>query len=578
MNTLLKKYNLNLTETQGNDGIKIISDGKNITLEYETYPQKQRGYYLIQKELKKGNTAFEIHQKPHFDTCGIMLDLSFTGVMTVEAVCDYIDASASLGLNMLMLYMEDSYVLDGYPKFGYMRGRYTLDELKRIDDYAYDRGVEIIPAIQTMGHLGKYLQWGEVPAENATCLLPDNEKVFDFIEAEISFMRKAFRTKRIHVGMDETRGLGFGRSFKEHGLRNVLDIFNRHLKKVIEIAGKYDFETMIWADMYFSESDEADYYVDDAVIPQHAIDSAPASPELIFWSYYYKYRDYYDKKFEQYRRFPNKTGFAGGIWTMDGFIYNHRFTVDVSMPALESCLDYGIKTIIATTWGDECNYSLAKTGLALFSEYCYLGKDCTIEDIDTAGEYVSGEPAELQYALSKYYDGYDAAVKVGKGVFYSDLLLDTFCRDMDFARLCESYKDSLAVIEKYPHLENYSYYKAVFESAIIKTELMANLRDKYLAGDREYIKDAAENKIPALVEWCDNLYNEFIKLWDKTNKPFTKEIFPARFGAVVYRLKNIADILLNYAYGKTDVIEELDAERAKGINVTWKGTGFYLHM
>ena len=143
----MEKNQLNITEIHGNNGINIVCDGRNVTLEYETVPQKLRGHYLIEKELKKGNTTFEIHQKPHFDTCGPMLDVSNDGVMKVETVCDYIDSIASLGLNMLMLYTEDTYELKDYPKFGYMRGKYTVDDLKKIDDYAYERGVEVIPCM-----------------------------------------------------------------------------------------------------------------------------------------------------------------------------------------------------------------------------------------------------------------------------------------------------------------------------------------------------------------------------------------------------------------------------------------------
>ena len=41
----------------------------------------------------------------------------------------YIDNIAALGFNMLMLYTEDVYEMPEYPRFGYMRGRYTKDEI-----------------------------------------------------------------------------------------------------------------------------------------------------------------------------------------------------------------------------------------------------------------------------------------------------------------------------------------------------------------------------------------------------------------------------------------------------------------
>ena len=37
-----------------------------------------------------------------------------------------------MGLNSMMLYTEDTYTVDNYPYFGYLRGRYSKEELKEI--------------------------------------------------------------------------------------------------------------------------------------------------------------------------------------------------------------------------------------------------------------------------------------------------------------------------------------------------------------------------------------------------------------------------------------------------------------
>ena len=55
--------------------------------------------------------------------------------------------------------------------------------------------------------------------------------------------------------MDEADGLGLGKYFLKHGLHNRLDIFNKHLQRVLEIAKKYGYRSMIWGDMYFAEKD-----------------------------------------------------------------------------------------------------------------------------------------------------------------------------------------------------------------------------------------------------------------------------------------------------------------------------------
>ncbi len=82
-----------------------------------------------------------------------MVDSSRNCVMSVEAVKAWIRMQASVGMNTLMLYTEDTYEVPGYPYFGALRGRYTAEELKEMDAYGVALGVELIPCIQSLGHL-----------------------------------------------------------------------------------------------------------------------------------------------------------------------------------------------------------------------------------------------------------------------------------------------------------------------------------------------------------------------------------------------------------------------------------------
>ena len=56
---------------------------------------------------------------------GIMLDCSRNAVMTPKKVKEFASLIAGMGYNMLLLYTEDTYEIEGEPFFGYMRGRYT---------------------------------------------------------------------------------------------------------------------------------------------------------------------------------------------------------------------------------------------------------------------------------------------------------------------------------------------------------------------------------------------------------------------------------------------------------------------
>lgn len=62
-----------------------------------------------------------------------------------------------------------------------------------------------MPCIQTLGHMGQVLQWQQYAhlRDNTEVLLPESEATYEFIEKMIQTASRPFRSKRIHIGMDE---------------------------------------------------------------------------------------------------------------------------------------------------------------------------------------------------------------------------------------------------------------------------------------------------------------------------------------------------------------------------------------
>ena len=255
----------------GSDGVYISFDGNKATIGGATIPQKCRAYTLLAKAISEGKTSLELSEKPNFNTLGAMIDMSRGGVMKVDSVKKYIRYLASHGYNMLMLYTEDTYEVKEYPYLGYQRGRYTVEELRAIDDYAFSLGIEVIPCIQTLGHMEQFLRYSvnDPIADNARVLLVGEEKTYEFIEACIKTVRSALRTKRIHIGCDETAGLGLGQYLVRNGMRDRFEIFSEHLERVCALCKKYDFHPMMWSDMYFSlvEKCKEEDYMPHVVVP-----------------------------------------------------------------------------------------------------------------------------------------------------------------------------------------------------------------------------------------------------------------------------------------------------------------------
>ena len=166
-----------------------------------------------------------------FDKFGVMIDCSRNAVITAEAFERMADILSELGYNTIRLYTEDTYEVEGEPYFGYLRGRYTKEELKRMDAYAARRGIELIPCIQTLAHLGtifRYAEYGKIKDIDDIILVGD-ERTYTLIDNMFKSLSECFTTRNVHIGMDEAHMLGMGKYFETHGLRDRAEIIAEHL-------------------------------------------------------------------------------------------------------------------------------------------------------------------------------------------------------------------------------------------------------------------------------------------------------------------------------------------------------------
>ena len=161
---------------------------------------------------------------------------------------------ALMGLNWAMMYTEETYELDGEPYFGYCRGRYSEEELRELDDYADALGIELIPCIQTLSHLERFLHWRAAARYRDTqvTLMVGSDEVYDLIERMLKSAARPYRSRRIHIGMDEAWDLGRGRRLTERGYTLPATLMAEHLRRVREIVNRLGLEAMMWSDMHLS--------------------------------------------------------------------------------------------------------------------------------------------------------------------------------------------------------------------------------------------------------------------------------------------------------------------------------------
>ena len=329
---------------------------KNINLAFEKCREKDRlavtkrdGVYLVSygaKNLAARGIAYalagkECREKMYFKTFAVLVDCTRSAVMNVSHFKKWLLRLALMGYNMAMLYTKDAYQVPGEPYFGYMRGPYSLEEMKDVDSYAQKLGVEMIASIQALGHLEPILRWPAYAGVKDTdnCVMVDKAETYTLLEKMIKFWSDAFSSRRIHLGMDETQDLGRGRFMDLNGYVPPYELYNRHLRKLCAICDKFELKPMIWSDMYFRYANKnMDYYGKEDDIAKEIIKDIPENVQLSYWDYYHRDKQIYIDKLSLQKKF-NKTlpVMASGIWTWIRLWCDFEQTKAVTSACMDGC-------------------------------------------------------------------------------------------------------------------------------------------------------------------------------------------------------------------------------------------------
>lgn len=559
-------------EVKKGECLKISENGGSYGIEYGTKTEFFRALAMLTDKIRKGEKNFEIIQKRQFDSCGVMIDVSRRAVLKPATVKHIIRYMAKMGLNLMMLYTEDTFKMDKYPYFGYLRGAYTKDEIKELVAYGEIFGVELVPCIQTLAHLSSTLRWGYANGMKDTndILLIDEEKTYEFIEEMIKTARECYNTDKIHIGMDEAHDVGFGEYFRRHGYVDRFKLLSKHLGRVMEITGKYGFKPMMWSDMFFRlASKNGNYYDTKAKMPENITELVPEGISMVYWDYYNNDEKVYDFMIKTHKEMQRDIVFAGGIWTWAGLSPQYDKTYVTTKAGLSSCRKNGIKNVFATMWGDdgaECSIYTALLGMQLYGEYNYFD-EVTSRHLAEMFKVCTGYDADA-FALFNIDDfgglctEHDAMVS--KQVFYSDPLLGLFDKNLSKLDLKTHYKklldkfDGISPQEGLEYLFEYQrqLIKILYEKCTAGTETM----QAYKSRDTKALAEIAA-RLAEIAADVEKLRGMQYEIWNRNNKAFGFEYFDGKLGAVIARLKSSARKIEDYVNGKFDKIEELEEEK-----------------
>ncbi len=497
---------------------------------------------------------------------GTMVDCSRNAVMRPETVEKWIDLTADLGYNCLMLYTEDTYEVENEPYFGYLRGRYSQEELRQLDDYAAAKGMELIPCIQTLAHLNAIFRWPEyTPLRDCTnILLAGDDRSYLLIERMFATISKIFRSKVVNIGLDEAYLLGRGKYLNENGYREQPDILLDHLKRLSQIAKKYDLELIMWDDMFYRAVSNGEYYGDDQEIPATVKAMVPDNVNLIYWDYYGLTDEHYHKQVKSHMQIKDGMWFAGGLWSWSGFASHNAYSLQAMGCAMRQCFHYGVENVFMTLWGDdggECSKFALLPSLYFVAELAKGNED--MDSIKRGFEEKFSIPFDdFMYLdlLGTPNEKEGEIANPDKYMLYSDCFMGIFDTRVD-PEMADSY---IRCAEKLRQWKDHKEYGYLFDSMAalcqvlsIKYALGVNTRRAYEAGDWVGLQALTED-YSRLEGYIESFYEVYQKQWMKENKPCGFEIQDVRLGGLLMRIKHCKKRLLAYLSGELTRIEELE--------------------
>lgn len=512
-----------------------------------------------------GSTAAEGKSERWLSEIGYMADCSRNAVARVDTLKKLVRQAALMGYHFIGLYLEDTLAIPEEPYFGYMRGAYTKEEIAEVVRYAELFGVEIRPYVETLAHLNQITRYEHYQKfiDTDDILLAGDERTYEFLDHYLKAVSDAFPSRRVNLGMDEAHMVGLGKYLDAHGYQNRVEIIQNHLERVMEICRKYGLQPQMWSDMFFRLAFGGEYYVKDKPMAENV--KIPEGLELVYWDYYSADEEHYDDMLRQHRKMTDKVSFAGGVWKWIGFAPHNRYSAVIGKAALSSCRRNGITSVVMTGWGDNGGEASQFSILpGLFEDARLVYED----NLPEAAFYALTGIREEDYMkldLSNPLPARkDRVNNAGKFLLYNDVLLGIF--DPLAQQLASGYyEDAANQLEQAVRDSSGSSLCYVLKTQASlcrvlqdKANLGMVIRTAYDAGDRQKLREIAEEAIPQLLGKLDRFYQDFRKQWMSENKAFGFEVQSLRIGGLRQRILEVQQRLEEYLSGEIAEIDELE--------------------
>jgi hypothetical protein len=182
-------------------------------------------------------------------------------VPTLETLRRIVDVIASFKLNMLQLYMENTFAFRSHPQIGAGWGALTPEEVVALDAYCRVRYVELVPCIQSLGHHRRLLSlpdYAHLSYSPENWTLAPGEETWQLLGELFDDLLPCFTSRYVNVCCDEPYDLTHAETAGDAtvGLptRNAdtpgMQLYLRHVQKLHDMLRTRGRTMMVWDDVF----------------------------------------------------------------------------------------------------------------------------------------------------------------------------------------------------------------------------------------------------------------------------------------------------------------------------------------
>lgn len=213
----------------------------------------------------------DIRDAPDIPVRGVMLDISRDKVPRLSTLLRLIDWLSGLKINQLQLYTEHTFAYRRHRTVWKDASPLTAAEIRRLDRFCRDRGIELVPNQNCFGHMERWLKhpryrplaettrpwrdpWGRVRTTPST-LCPVDPRSLRLVTGLLDELLPCFTSGQVNVGCDETFELGQGRSRAACRRRGAGRVYLDYLLKLHRHVRRRGRRMQFWADIIHQHPD-----------------------------------------------------------------------------------------------------------------------------------------------------------------------------------------------------------------------------------------------------------------------------------------------------------------------------------